>query len=39
MMLAGLPVPADAVEDLADRVRDAGADDLADGSSVLSPTM
>ena len=30
MMLAGLPVPIDAVEDLAELVRAAGADDLAD---------
>jgi hypothetical protein len=29
-MLASLPVPADAVDELADLVRDAGADDLAD---------
>jgi hypothetical protein len=30
MMLAGLPVPDYAVEELADLVRAAGADDLAD---------
>jgi hypothetical protein len=30
MMLAGLPVPADAVTELAALVRNAGADDLAD---------
>ena len=30
MMLAGLPVPNDAVHEAADLVRDAGADDLAD---------
>jgi hypothetical protein len=30
MMLAGLPVPVDAVEELAGLVRAAGADDLAD---------
>jgi hypothetical protein len=30
MMLAGLPVPADAVHELVGLVRDAGADDLAD---------
>ncbi len=30
MTLAGLPVPTDAVDELADLVRDAGADDLAD---------
>ena len=30
MMLAGLPVPADAVEELAALVRVAGAADLAD---------
>ena len=29
-MLAGLPVPADAADELAGLVRDAGADDLAD---------
>ena len=29
-MLAGLPVPADAVDELAGLVRDAGAHDLAD---------
>jgi hypothetical protein len=30
MMLAGLPVPNDAVHELADLVRESGADDLAD---------
>jgi hypothetical protein len=30
MMLAGLPVPAEAVDELAGLVREAGADDLAD---------
>jgi hypothetical protein len=30
MMLAGVPVHADAVEDLADTVRTIGADELAD---------
>ena len=30
MMLAGLPIPNDAVAELAAIVRDAGADDLAD---------
>lgn len=30
MMLAGLPVPNDAVHELANVVRDAGSDDLAD---------
>ncbi len=30
MMLAGLPVPAKAVDELAALVRAAGADDLAD---------
>lgn len=30
MMLAGLPVPADAVDGLAELVRTAGADDVAD---------
>ena len=30
MMLAGLPVPDDAVDELAALVRSAGADDLAD---------
>jgi hypothetical protein len=30
MMLAGLPVPDDAVDGLAELVRAAGADDLAD---------
>ena len=30
MMLAGLPVPDDAVDEAGDLVRDAGADDLAD---------
>ena len=30
MMLAGLPVPADAIPELASLVRDAGAYDLAD---------
>ena len=30
MMLAGLPIPADAVEEFAALVRDAGAADLAD---------
>ena len=36
MMLAGLPVTVHAVEQLADLVRDAGADDLADASRVRS---
>jgi hypothetical protein len=30
MMLAGLPVPAEAVDELVDLVRAAGGDDLAD---------
>ena len=30
MMLAGVPVPTDAVDELADLVRAADADDLAD---------
>jgi hypothetical protein len=30
MMLAGLRVPADAVEELAPLVRDSGGDELAD---------
>jgi hypothetical protein len=30
MMLAGLPVPDDAIDELAELVRAAGADDLAD---------
>jgi len=30
MMLAGLPVPADAVEELAALVRDLGGDEMAD---------
>ena len=30
MMLAGLPVPNDAVHELADLVRDLGGDELAD---------
>lgn len=30
MMLAGLPVPAEAVDELAALVRDLGASDLAD---------
>ncbi len=30
MMLAGIPVPADATAELAGMVRAAGADDLAD---------
>ncbi len=30
MMLAGVPVPADAVDELVALVRDVGADDLAD---------
>jgi hypothetical protein len=38
-MLAGLPVPNDAVDELAGRVREAGADDLADRLGVLSRTI
>jgi hypothetical protein len=30
MMLAGLPIPADAIDELAGLLREAGADDLAE---------
>jgi hypothetical protein len=38
MMLAGLPVPADAVGDLAALVRNVGADELAGRLERLKPT-
>ena len=38
MMLSGLPVPGEAVAELADLVRDAGADELADRLERAWPT-